>query len=124
MKLLVRKKTSYKANARKKKKVRIRKKIYGTAERPRLNIFRSARHMYAQVIDDSTGQTIVEASTVSLDGIAKKGSRDAAKAIGLEIAKRAKAKNITGVVFDRNGFLYHGRVQSLAEGAREGGLNF
>lgn len=124
MKLVIRKRTSDKAKSRAKKKVRIRKKIYGHQERPRLNVFRSARHIYAQVIDDVTGRTLVEASslTIKLDG--STGSKAAAKAVGLEIAKRAKEKNIKGVVFDRNCFRFHGRVQALADGAREGGLDF
>lgn len=125
MKLVIKKRTSDKAKSRAKKKVRIRKKIYGAEDRPRLNVFRSSRHIYAQIIDDSNGKTIVEASTLTLkvEG-GGNGSRAAAKAVGIELAKRAKAKNISGVVFDRNGFRFHGRIQALADGAREGGLGF
>ena len=106
-----------------KKKLRIRRKLKGDTERPRLCVFRSARHMYAQIIDDSTGQTLVSASTLDVEGL-KNANKDTAKAIGMEVAKRAQVKNIKAVVFDRNGFLYHGRIKSLADGAREGGLNF
>lgn len=124
MKLIIKRKTSDKAKARAKKKVRIRKKIFGFEERPRLNVFRSARHIYAQIIDDISGKTLIEASTLTTKVEGSTGSREAAKAIGLELAKRAKEKNIVGVVFDRNGFRFHGRIQALADGAREGGLNF
>ena len=116
-----------KKQARLKRKVRVRKKISGTSERPRLNIFRSARHMYAQIIDDTSGQTIASASTL-LDtvsaGIASTGNIEAAAKVGAEIARRALEKNITSVVFDRSGFLYHGRVKALADAARENGLSF
>lgn len=123
MRLTLRKRTSPKTQTRMKTKVRIRKKIFGTADRPRLNVFRSSKHMYAQLIDDATGATLLEASTVSLKA-AKGGGREGAKAVGEEIAKRAKGKNISAVVFDRNGFLYHGRVKELADAARSAGLNF
>ncbi len=115
---------SSKARLRLKKKVRIRKKVFGTSECPRLTVFRSTRHIYAQIVDDSTGSTLAEASTKTAKVSGSTGSRDAAKAIGLELAKRAKDKKVTKVVFDRNGFQYHGRIQSLADGAREGGLGF
>ncbi len=113
--------------ARLKRQVRVRKKIKGTTERPRLNVFRSARHIYAQLIDDTTGVTIVAASTVMEEvsaGLKYSGNIEAARKVGAEIAKRALAKDITKVVFDRNGFLYHGRVKAVAEAAREGGLSF
>ena len=103
---------------------RVRAKISGTPECPRLNVFRSDLHIYAQVIDDTTGNTLCSASTVekSFEGFG--GNIEAAKKIGTIIAERAKAKGIEKVVFDRGGFVYHGRVQALAEGAREGGLVF
>lgn len=113
--------------ARIKRQVRVRKKIRGTVERPRLNIFKSARHIYAQVIDDTTGAALVAASTVMDnvgEGLKYTGNIEAAKKVGAEVAKLALAKNITQVVFDRNGFLYHGRVKALAEAARENGLSF
>lgn len=103
--------------------MRIRKRVTGTAERPRLCVFRSARHIYAQLIDDANGVTIAAASTLDVDGL-KNANKNTATAIGKEVAKRALAKNISAVVFDRNGFLYHGRVKALAEGAREAGLSF
>jgi large subunit ribosomal protein L18 len=103
--------------------MRIRRRVSGTAERPRLCVFRSARHMYAQLIDDAAGVTLAAASTLDIEGL--NGSNiSTASAIGKEIAKRALAKNINAVVFDRNGYLYHGRIKSLADGAREAGLNF
>jgi large subunit ribosomal protein L18 len=113
--------------ARLKRKVRIRKNIFGTEERPRLSVFRSAKHIYAQLVIDSTGSTIVAASTLSpeiKDVIADVEKSDAAKKVGELIGKKALAKNIKKVVFDRNGFLYHGRIKALAEGARESGLEF
>lgn len=124
MRLQIRKKTDFKSKSRSKKRIRIRKKIFGTEERPRLCVFRSARHIYAQIIDDAQGKTIVEASTVSTEISSGKGSVEAAKAIGAEIAKKAKGKNIAAVVFDRGGYLYHGRIKALADAAREGGLQF
>ena len=110
-----------------KRKTRVRKKIRGTTERPRLNVFRSARHIYAQIIDDSTGATLVSASTVLkevADALKNTGNLEAAKAVGAELAKKALALNIGTVVFDRNGFLYHGRIKALADSARENGLSF
>jgi large subunit ribosomal protein L18 len=115
--------TATKAVAREKKKLKIRKRVMGSTERPRLCIFRSTKHVYAQVIDDSTGQTLVTASTLDTDGV-KGANKDACSAIGKEVAKRAVGKNIKQVVFDRNGYLYHGRVKALADAAREGGLEF
>lgn len=114
-------------NARQKRKQRIRKKIFGTEERPRLSVFRSAKHIYAQVVVDSTGSTILAASTVSPEIRAEvKGleKSEAARKVGLLIGRKAVERNIRKVVFDRNGFLYHGRVKALAEGARESGLEF
>ena len=113
--------------SRQKRKKRIRKNIAGTHERPRMSVFRSASHIYAQIINDIDGKTLVAASTVegefSTTG-KKGGNREAATIIGKMIAKRALDKGITQVVFDRNGFLYHGRVKALSDGAREAGLQF
>jgi large subunit ribosomal protein L18 len=122
MKLKFRKKTSTRSVARMTKKIRIRKTVKGTEERPRLCVFRSGKHMYAHVINDITGNTLAMASSLILK--TDKSGKELAKAVGQEVAKAALAKNIKSVVFDRNGFIYHGRVQALAEGAREGGLNF
>ena len=109
---------------RERRKRRIRKKVEGTPERPRLSVFRSTKHIYAQVIDDSVAKTLVTVSTLH-EGVTVDGKKsDAAKAVGVALAKACKDKGIEKVVFDRNGFLYHGRVKALAEGAREGGLNF
>ncbi|MCL1789140.1 MAG: 50S ribosomal protein L18 [Oscillospiraceae bacterium] len=103
---------------------RVRGKISGTAERPRLNVFRSANHMYAQLIDDDKGVTICAASTTEKVFSEAGGNVEAAKKIGAAIAEKAKKAGITDVVFDRSGYIYHGRVAALAEGAREGGLKF
>lgn len=116
-----------KKTARLKRQTRVRKKIKGNLKRPRLNVFKSAKHIYAQLIDDSTGTTLVAASTVMLDlasGLTNTGNVEAAMRVGSAIAKRALEKEITQIVFDRNGFLYHGRVKALAEAARENGLSF
>jgi large subunit ribosomal protein L18 len=113
--------------ARLKRQVRVRRKVRGTAERPRLCIFRSARHIYAQIIEDSTGRTLVAASTQNgevAEGLKATGNVDAAKAVGAALAQKALAQDINRVVFDRNGFLYHGRVKALADAAREAGLSF
>ena len=110
--------------ARQKRHARVRAKISGTAECPRLNVFRSAKHIYAQIINDQAGETLVSASTVEKDFDQYGGNKDAARAIGKLLAERAKAKGIETVVFDRGGYIYHGRVKELAEGAREGGLAF
>ncbi len=113
--------------ARQNRKSRIRKRIFGTEHRPRLSVFRSAKHIYAQLVIDSTGSTILAASTLSPDLRAEIGDldkSDAAKKVGQWIGKKALEKNIHLVVFDRNGFLYHGRIKALAEGARESGLVF
>jgi large subunit ribosomal protein L18 len=104
---------------------RVRRKVSGTAERPRLAVFRSTRHMVAQVIDDSTGRTLAAASTVEPDlRSGATGNRTAASAVGRLVAERAKAAGISRVVFDRGGFLYHGRVAAVADAAREAGLEF
>ena len=103
---------------------RVRSKISGTAATPRLNVFRSEANIYAQVIDDVAGVTLVSASSLDKDIAGYGGNAAAAAAVGKLIAERAKAKGIENVVFDRGGYLYHGRVQALAEGAREGGLKF
>ena len=103
--------------------VRVRTKISGTPECPRLNVFRSNTHIHAQIIDDVNGKTLVAASSVDMK-LANGGNVEAAKTVGAEIAKRALAANITNVVFDRGGYLYHGRVAALAEAAREAGLEF
>ena len=105
---------------------RIRKKMQGSAERPRLNVYRSLNHIYVQVIDDLHGKTLVSASTAEGKKEDRKagGNVASAKAIGKAIAERAKAKGVTKVVFDRGGYLYHGRVKALAEAAREAGLQF
>ena len=103
---------------------RVRGKISGTAARPRLNVFRSAKNIYAQLIDDIQGVTICSASTLDKEFDGNGGNKDAAREIGKMIAKRAADKGITEVVFDRGGYIFHGRVKELAEGAREGGLKF
>jgi large subunit ribosomal protein L18 len=110
--------------ARKKRKMRIRKKINGTAERPRLVVFRSSKHIYAQIIDDLAGATLASASTLSLEGDNIRLNVENAKLVGKKVAEEAIKKSITSVVFDRNGFVYHGRIKAVADGAREGGLNF
>ena len=107
-----------------KRHVRVRAKISGTPERPRLNVFRSNANIYAQIIDDINGGTLVSASTLDKDFDGAAGKAEAAKKVGLKIAERAKEKGITEVVFDRGGYIFHGRVAALAEGAREGGLEF
>ncbi len=110
---------------RAKRKKRIRKKIEGSAERPRLSVFRSTKHIYAQVVDDLTGKTLACASSLDKELKGTEGTKtDAAKAVGTRLAEVCKGKGIEKVVFDRNGFIYHGRVKAVAEGAREGGLNF
>src|SRR5689334_22685167 len=113
---------------RKRRQIRVRSKVYGSPERPRLNVFRSARHIYAQIIDDDKGYTLVAASTVEADTKGKITDEntkiDEAKLVGQTIAKRAIDKGIKQVVFDRAGYLYHGRIKALADGAREAGLQF
>lgn len=121
--------TREKALARERRHKRVRKKIMGTQERPRLSVYRSINHIYAQIVDDLAGKTIVSASTLSTGTKAKGkkkngGNLDAAKLVGAELAARAKQANIGKVVFDRGGYLYHGRIKALADAAREGGLIF
>jgi large subunit ribosomal protein L18 len=114
-----------KRNLRQRRKRRIRIKVFGEAERPRLSVYRSLNHIYAQVIDDSTGKTIAAASTLSpelKDGKGKK--KDRAKEVGKLVAKKCQDAKVAAVVFDRNGFNYHGRIAAVADGAREGGLKF
>ncbi len=106
---------------------RIRKKISGTDLRPRLAVFRSARHIYVQAIDDDSGNTLATSSTVAIQKSLKKiytGNKEAAKAVGADVAKKLIEKSISSIVFDRGGFIYHGRVKALAEGARAAGLKF
>ena len=110
-----------KQDLRLRRKLRVRKKISGTSERPRLSIFRSAKHVYAQVIDDVNGKTLASVSSYGLD---KRANIEVCADLGKKLAEKCKALNISGVVFDKNGFTYHGRVQSFATGAREGGLSF
>lgn len=119
-------KTNPRVKARAKRISRIRKKIVGTTERPRLRVFKSNKHIYAQIIDDSLGKTVASVSTLdkNFDMGDEKGKTSAAKIIGGMIAEKAKAAGIEQVVFDRGGYIYHGRVKSLSEGAREGGLIF
>jgi len=112
------------AEARAKRQRRVRSKISGTPERPRLNVFRSAKHIYAQIIDDVNGVTLAAASTLEKDFEGNGSNKEAARKVGQMIAKNAAAKGVSEVVFDRAGYLYHGRIQELAEGAREGGLKF
>ena len=107
-----------------KKHNRMRNRFAGTAERPRLAVFRSNNHMYAQIIDDTVGNTLVAASTLELKDLKNGGNKEAANEVGKLVAKKAAEKGITNVVFDRGGYVYHGRVASLADGAREGGLVF
>jgi large subunit ribosomal protein L18 len=113
--------------ARKRRHRRVRKKVFGTAERPRLNVFRSLRHIYAQIIDDEQGHSLVAASTLDPDLCDQLASLDKtaqAKVVGKALAERALAKGIDKVIFDRGGYKYHGRVEALAEASREGGLEF
>ena len=112
---------------RRRRHLRVRKKVFGTPERPRLCIFRSNKHIYAQIIDDTVGRTLVAASTLDKDlrdKLEKTWNKEAAREVGRLIGKRALEKGITTVVFDRGGYKYHGRVKELADGAREAGLKF
>ncbi|MGE3682027.1 MAG: 50S ribosomal protein L18 [Bdellovibrionales bacterium] len=115
-------KTSHKATKRLKNKARIRKKVDGDSQRPRLTVYRSGRHIYAQIVDDSSGKTLVAYST--LEGNINRKNIEAAKQVGQELAKRALDKSIKNVVFDRSGYVFHGRVKAVADGAREAGLSF
>jgi large subunit ribosomal protein L18 len=119
-------KTAIKTIIRLKRQVRVRKKVRGTTDRPRLNVFKSTRHIYAQIIDDTTGTTLVAASTLSesASNLTYSGNVAAAIFVGKAVATLALDKGISTVVFDRNGFLYHGRIKALADSAREAGLNF
>jgi large subunit ribosomal protein L18 len=115
------------AVSRKRRHVRVRRKIHGTTERPRLNVFRSLEHIYAQIIDDTTGNTLAAASTVDAElksAVADATKTEQAKAVGKKVAERARAKGIEQVVFDRAGYPYHGRVKALADASREAGLVF
>lgn len=115
------------AESRKRRQARVRRKVTGTADRPRLCVFRSSKHIYAQLIDDTQSVTVASASTqvISLaDGLAYTGNVEAAKAVGEKIARTAIEKGVKTVVFDRNGFVYHGRVKAVADAAREAGLDF
>lgn len=123
MKLKLNKKTSSRQKARIKKKIRVRKRVHGTPERPRLCVYRSLHHIYAQLIDDVAGKTLVSVSSKDLN-LKAGGNKEAAEKVGQVLAERAKGQSIESVVFDRNGLIYHGRVQKLAEGARQGGLKF
>jgi len=116
--------TNPRTRSRLRRQARIRKKIVGTAARPRLSVFRSAKHIYAQLIDDDAGATLASASSLGLGGKDNTGNCDAAAKVGALIAESAKAAGCGDVVFDRNGFKYHGRVKALAEAAREAGLSF
>jgi len=109
---------------RKKRHKRVRGKIAGTSERPRLNVFRSEKHIYAQIIDDTKGVTLCAASSLEKDFKGSGSNKEGAQKVGKEVAKRAKKSGIENVVFDRGGYIYHGRVKELAEAAREGGLKF
>ena len=110
---------------RQKRQLRVRKNISGTPESPRLNVYRSLNHIYAQIIDDVAGKTLVSASTLDKDiSVSSTGNKEAAREVGKSLAQKAKDKGIESVVFDRAGYLYHGRVKELADGAREGGLKF
>ncbi|MCE9618550.1 MAG: 50S ribosomal protein L18 [Planctomycetes bacterium] len=116
--------TLIKLKRRTRRKAGLRKRIIGTTERPRMSVFRSLNHIYVQVIDDSNGRTLVSASDREKASAAAKGKVTSAKNIGKVVAERAAKAGVTKVVFDRNGYLFHGRVKALAEGAREGGLQF
>jgi large subunit ribosomal protein L18 len=113
-----------KAVIRKRVHKRIRRKVAGNTARPRLAVFRSVKHIYAQVIDDSVGHTVAAASSNEKSGVKSGGNVAGAKAVGKLLAERAKEKGVKSVVFDRGGYLYHGRVKALADAAREGGLEF
>lgn len=121
MKLKFGKHTSTRVTSRLKKKIRIRKTVKGTSERPRLCVFRSNKHIYAQIINDENGVTLASFSSAKTSDVT---GVEMAKKVGGEIAKAAAGKNIKNVVFDRNGYIYHGQVKALAESAREAGLNF
>ena len=125
---MMKKKLNPKVKARLRRKMRIRKRLRGTEQRPRLSVFRSARHIYAQISDDERGHTLVSACSLHSEVKERlseaQGKKGVAKVVGQVLAERAKAKGIEQVAFDRNGYKYHGRVKALADGAREGGLKF
>jgi large subunit ribosomal protein L18 len=116
--------TLHKVDARKRRHHRVRKKVRGTAARPRLSVFRSNKHVYAQLIDDVAGTTLASASTAEKGASGTGATVDAAKAVGQRLGERAKSAGITTAVFDRGGFKYHGRVAAVAAGARDAGLEF
>ena len=120
--------TTRKTVTRNARRDRVRRRVRGTEERPRLSVFRSGKHVYAQIISDATGgKTLLAVSTLSPDlrkELKKTATVDAAKQVGLLVARRCKEKGIARIVFDRNGFIYHGRIRAVADGAREGGLQF
>lgn len=113
-----------KKTSRARRHLRVRKKVFGTPERPRLSVYRSEKNIYAQIIDDVNAVTLVSASSLDKDFSAKGGNKEGAKAVGELVAKKALEKGVNEVVFDRGGYVYHGRVQQLAESAREAGLKF
>jgi large subunit ribosomal protein L18 len=116
--------TNIKESRRQRIKKMIRKRVEGTQEKPRLSVFRSNTAIYAQIIDDKLGKTIVSASSLEIDKTSKSINIEKSKKVGLTLAEKAKKEGISKVVFDRNGYLYHGKIKALAEGAREGGLQF
>jgi len=125
MRLLLNRKTANKVKKRTKLKVKIRKKVSGTPERPRLCVFKSGRHTYAQIVDDISSKTLVSCSTNGKSvSLKSKSSIDAAKWVGEQIAKKSMEKDIKSIVFDRSGYVYHGRVKAVADAAREAGLQF
>jgi large subunit ribosomal protein L18 len=116
-----------KKKARLARKSRVKKQVQGTPERPRLSVFRSSKHIYAQIVDDATGQTLAAASTMARDvrdGVKNSATVEAARIVGLALGRKALSRDITKVVFDRNGYLYHGRIQAVADAARKAGLEF
>lgn len=116
-------KQTKKEELRARRKLRIRKRVSGTTERPRLTVYRSAKHLFAQVIDDLTGNTLVSVGSFA-KGKAARANKDVCSGLGKKLAEECKAKNISKVVFDKNGYAYHGRIKALADGAREAGLSF
>lgn len=113
-----------KEDAREQRRKRIRRRLAGTSQKPRLSVYRSLNHIYVQAIDDATGTTLISASTMEIGADKKKGNKDAAKQVGELVARKCKERGIEAVVFDRGGYLYHGRVKALAEAARAAGLKF
>lgn len=116
-----------KKKARLARKSRVKKQVQGTPERPRLSVFRSSKHIYAQIVDDATGQTLAAASTMARDvrdGVKNSATVEAARIVGLALGRKALSRDITKVVFDRNGYAYHGKIKALADAAREAGLQF